>query len=62
MLLQALQAMFPAEEGCFTLAPAEQHALEAAEAAVVAGDADAPLLNLSGTIRYTPTIAALTVL
>jgi hypothetical protein len=44
--------MFPAEEGCFTLAPAEQHALEAAQAAAAAADdADAPLLNLSGTIK-----------
>jgi hypothetical protein len=43
--------MFPEEEGCFTLAPAEQHALSAATAAVAAGDADALLLNLSGTVK-----------
>lgn len=47
--------MYPEEEGCFTLAPAEQEAFAAAEATAAAQQtaADATLLmNLSGTIRY----------
>lgn len=42
--MQALRAMYPEDEGCFILAPAEQEALAAAAA-------NSPGANLSGTIR-----------
>lgn len=47
--LQALTAMYPEDEGCFMLGPAEQEALAAAAAAVAAGPAQH---NLSGTVPY----------
>lgn len=52
---QALKAMYPEDEGCFVLAPAEEQAWAAATAAVAAADggtaAQQQHPNLSGTIR-----------
>lgn len=46
--MQALRAMYPEDEGCFILAPAEQEAMASAAAAAAA--ANSPGVNLSGTV------------